>query len=79
MSIEEAHAAIRKTIERHGRFILGNITQPFIGEVQMWADLPMRVVRFVTHEEAYAERCPDIWGEEWEYTEEYYFEVEVAD
>jgi len=79
MEIEEAHEAIRQTIARHGRFILGNITRPMIGEVQIWADLPMRVVRFVTCEEAKAERCPDIWGEGWDDGTFFYFEVEVAD
>jgi hypothetical protein len=79
MTFEQAHEAIRETIRRHGRFILSNPDPQQIGEVRDYAGLPMRVVRLVPTEEAFVERCPDIWGEVWNGDDEFYFEVEVAD
>lgn len=79
MTEEEAQEAIRETIRRHGRFILASVEKPPIGHVEEFAGLPMRLVRYVTQEEVYVERCADIWGENWNFVTDFYFEVAVAD
>jgi hypothetical protein len=85
MSDEDAQVLIRRTIERSGRFIMHAPNEPRPGEVQMYAGLPLRFVRFVTYEEAVADHklTTDIW--KCEHTDvcidpdEFHFEVEVAD
>jgi hypothetical protein len=82
MTQTEAQDAIRRTIERTGRFILASIFTPEIGQVQDYAGLPMRVVRIVTHADAIEHQnlTKDIWGD-WPQVDdtEVYFEVVVAD
>jgi hypothetical protein len=81
MSDSEAQDKIRQTIDRHGSFILGCDTRPPIGSVQMYAGLPMRVVRHVTFAEAKAQEDRDIWPivGPMEDFDGFYFEVVVAD
>lgn len=79
MTEAEGHEAIRKTIERKGRFVLASAVQPEIGEVQTYCGLPMRCVRYVTMQDAVNNHCEDIWGK-WTWNpHDFYFEVEVAD
>lgn len=82
LSDTEAQERIRQTIARTGRFILfDDVSAPRIGQVEMYAGLPLRVVKFVTFEEAKANACEDIWGGEPKMFDPNacYFEVEVAD
>jgi len=74
---EQAQEMVRQTIERFGRFLMGADSLPSPGQIQSFAGLPLRMVRFVTEQEARREHCPDIWGE-W-VDSAYHFEVEVAD
>lgn len=77
VSRDAAQDMVRRTIQRYGRFLMSADNPPSPGEVQNFAGLPLRVVRFVTEQEARAEHSPDIWGE-W-VDSAYHFEVEVAD
>jgi hypothetical protein len=79
MTVEQAHEAIRKTIELKGRFILSAEYEVHIGEIQTWAGLPMRVVRFATYQEAVENCVEDLWGDLHIDPECFFFEVEVAD
>jgi hypothetical protein len=77
---EKAQAAIRETIQRCGRFVLGASLQPRIGEIQEFAGLPLKVTRYVSKEEA--NRDEDLTADIWQYRRSnyaFYFEVEVAD
>lgn len=78
LSDEQAQEMIRRTIEQKGRFILHSPIKPTLGEVQNFAGLPMRMVRFVSYEDAKTNECPEIWRSGLP-KGEYYFEVEVAD
>lgn len=78
---EVSQQLIRETIQRTGRFILHSPIPPTIGEIQEFAGLPFRAVKFVSIEEAKKNHCPDLWGE-WDSNQEddkSFFEVEVAD
>lgn len=76
---EEVQEMIRQTIERCGRFVLCAEVAPQIGEVQMFAGLPFRVVRFVSYQ-ACTDNAPDIWGADpCHNPDHFHFEVEVAD
>jgi len=82
MSTEEAHAAIAETIKRCGRFILAAPIAPTLGEIQSFAGLPMRAVRYVTFEEYKndSDASLDIWGVlSPGQGDDSFFEVEVAD
>jgi hypothetical protein len=85
ISDEDAQVLIRRTFERTGKFIMHAPVEPILGEVQMYAGLPLRFVRFVTYEEAVADHAmtTDIWGCQHRDVcinpDEYHFEVEVAD
>lgn len=79
MTDELAQQRIAETIRRHGRFILSSFIQPEIGDVQLWAGLPMRCVRYVTKEEAIQNKDDDLWGKGMDESRQYHFEVEVAD
>ena len=76
----QAQEKIKLTIERMGYFFLSSDEKPKIGEVQMYAGLPMRAVRHLTYSEAKESSAMDIWES---YAEldplKYHFEVEVAD
>lgn len=79
MSNKEAQDKIRKTLQRHGKFILSAQCPPPIGYVAEFAGLPMRIVKFVSKQEAERLSDSDIWGEvEWD-SDAFYFEVVVAD
>ena len=81
MSDAEAQDRIRQVIARYGRFILNSSVKPHVGEIGFYAGLPLRMVRFVSFEEAKREECLDIWppGLVPDDEDEYYFEVVVAD
>lgn len=86
MTDEQAQELIRQTIERVGKFILSHEIKPKIGQIQEFAGLPMRVVRYVSRDEAIEDdkKTRDLWGK---YPTPgnlppeglYFFEVEVAD
>jgi hypothetical protein len=79
MSYTTAQRRIAETFRRTGIFILGCPCPPQIGEVQTFAGLPMRVVRYCTIEEALENHQPDLWGEVNLPSDDAYFAVEVAD
>ena len=82
ISEQEGQDRIRRTIERMGYFVLGADCPVKLGDVQEWCGLPMRVVRFITEEEAkkHDEGCRDIWFDELFFIHcVHYFVVEVAD
>ena len=82
MTDEDAQDRLRRTIERCGRIVMACDGPVNIGDVQEYAGLPLRVVRFTTFEDAVKdqEQCGDIWGER-NFLDPMsnYFEVEVAD
>jgi hypothetical protein len=73
----EAQEMIQRTVKKFGRFILGCDAKPRIGDIEEFAGLPLRAVKFVTEAEALREHDPATWGDWVSY--KYYFEVEVAD
>ena len=79
----EAQECIRRSIERFGCMILSADIKPRIGEVQVFAGLPMRCAKFVSAEEGarFHWDTVDIWGDEHQppNSNEFFFVVEVAD
>ena len=80
---ERAQEMIRESMARNGGwFFMMAYVEPAIGEVQEFAGLPFRVVRYISRTEAEAAEAKtrDIWGSTAENLEGmFYFEVEVAD
>jgi hypothetical protein len=76
----KAQEAIRETIRRCGRFVMGAAERPAIGMIEEFAGLPLKVTGYVTPEEAHYDEdlCQDIWhyGRS---DDPFYFVVEVAD
>jgi hypothetical protein len=78
---EIAQEMIRRTIERTGKFLLSASVKPTLGEVQNFGGLPMRVIRHVSFGEAlaHAKATSDIWLGDYVDSEDFNFEVVVAD
>jgi hypothetical protein len=70
---------MRDVINKKGRLILSAPYPPQIGEVQVFAGLPMRCVRHVTLQEAVENGTGHPLERSWPDPEQFHFEAEVAD
>ncbi len=81
ITVEQGQDWIRQTFERTGRFIVSSRVPAEIGEIRYLADLPLRVMRTATYEEAVenAKAVEDLWGSMEVNANEFYYDVVVAD
>lgn len=83
MSDRQFQKKIQKFIAAGNKFILCSDIRPEIGEIQMFAGLPFKAVRYVTSEEAHAHYDKPLYthlfGSRADDDGQFYFEVEVAD